>query len=63
MPQGACIQCDFNTCKRSFHVRCAMNEKLIVSNELMEELRLSTWDIKVFCHLHTRVGKQKIQKI
>lgn len=55
--QGSCIQCDFKCCKRSFHVRCAIQEKLIVSNEEMEELRLSTWDIKVFCHQHTKCGK------
>jgi hypothetical protein len=61
--QGSCIQCDFSGCKRAFHVRCAINEKLIVSNEEMEQLRLDTWDIKVFCHIHTRCGKQKIQKL
>jgi len=48
--QGSCIQCDFKSCKKAYHVRCAIKESLIVSNEEMEELRLSTWDIKVFCH-------------
>lgn len=61
--QGACITCDFKMCKRAYHVRCAIKEKLILSNEEMEELRLSAWDIKVFCHQHTKCGKQKVQKL
>ena len=28
----------------------------------MEGLRLSTWEIKVFCNLHTKCGKERLQR-
>jgi hypothetical protein len=50
--QGSCITCDFKSCTKSFHVRCAIKDKLILSTEEMEDLRLDTWNIKVFCKKH-----------
>lgn len=58
--QGSCIQCDFKKCSKPFHVRCAIKQNLIVSNEEMEKLRLDEWDIKVFCHKHTKIGTEKV---
>eukprot|EP00347_Sterkiella_histriomuscorum_P019087 403342999 len=61
--QGACIQCDLKSCQKAFHVRCAIKERLIVSTEEMEDLRLGSWDVKIFCGKHTNIGKKKVQKI
>ena len=32
-PEGRCIDCDLKSCKDKFHVRCAIQEGLILSNE------------------------------
>ena len=32
-----CIQCDFKDCRRAFHIRCAMNKKLIKAWDKMNE--------------------------
>ena len=58
--EGSCIDCDYNKCSRKFHVRCAINDGLILSNEDMKELRLDKWDCKVFCSKHTKIGKKKL---
>ena len=47
---GSCISCDFNGCKKSFHVRCAIKAKIIRSYKEMEvKNKTGEWDIKVFC--------------
>ena len=61
--QGSCIQCDYKSCQKAFHVRCAIDEKLIVSAQEMDELKLGDWNIKVFCGKHTNIGKKKVQKL
>lgn len=35
---GACIQCDFKTCMRSFHVKCAVAAGRIPTSDEIEEL-------------------------
>jgi len=57
---GSCIDCDYPACSRSFHVRCAINQGLILSSEDMQDSRLGEWDCKVFCQKHTKIGKKKL---
>jgi hypothetical protein len=41
-----------------------MNIGLITSPDLMDEkMRLGTWECKVFCEKHKRVGCKKVKKI
>mmetsp|Transcript_11232 Transcript_11232/g.15137 ORF Transcript_11232/g.15137 Transcript_11232/m.15137 type:complete len:109 (+) Transcript_11232:1028-1354(+) len=48
--QGSCISCDFNGCKKNFHVRCAIKSRFIMSYAEMEKkLKVGDWDIKVYC--------------
>ena len=35
--QGSCIQCDYKDCSSSFHIRCAINKKLISDWTTMED--------------------------
>jgi hypothetical protein len=51
--EGACIQCDEKKCNRAFHVTCAIDYKLILPSEQMNELfKVDEWNIKVFCDRH-----------
>lgn len=34
---GACIQCDFRTCGKSYHVRCAIKSGMIKEWDTMQE--------------------------
>lgn len=38
---GVCIQCDYKDCQTAFHVRCAMEKKLIRDYESMNDQRPS----------------------
>ncbi len=61
---GSCIECDISTCRTPFHVRCAIKEGLILSEEEMtSKQKLKDWDIKIFCKKHTKLGKHKVEKI
>jgi len=62
--QGSCIECDLSSCKKPFHVRCAIGKDLIMSaNEMDEEMRLGVWECKVYCNKHKRHGQRRVQKI
>ena len=61
--EGSCISCDYHTCSKSFHVRCAMQNGLILSSEDMSEFRIGDWDCKIFCDKHTRIGKKKLESL
>ena len=60
IPEGSCIDCDYTGCQKGFHVRCAVNQGLILSSEDMQELRVGEWDCKIFCDKHTKIGKKKV---
>ena len=65
--EGSCIDCDLKSCKDKFHVRCAIQEGLILSNEEERQqeltLRVGEWDCKIFCPKHTKIGRLKVQKL
>ena len=61
---GSCISCDYSDCKKNFHVRCAIKSKLILSvSDMEKKLKVSDWDIKVYCQKHQKQGKKRIEKI
>ena len=50
---GSCISCDFNGCKKNFHVRCAIKSQFIMSvTEMEKKFKMDEWNIKVYCHKH-----------
>ena len=55
--EGSCIDCDLKTCKDKFHVRCAIQEGLILSNQEEKEhkltVRVGEDDCKIFCPKHS----------
>ena len=62
--EGQCIECDVSTCRKPFHVRCAIEKRLILSKEEMDEsLRLGDWECKVYCEKHTRKGKKIVKSL
>ena len=57
--EGQCLKCDSKLCTNYFHVRCAIQNELIIDTEQMDnELRLGEWECKVFCEKHRRNGKK-----
>lgn len=61
--QGSCIDCDYNGCKKSFHVRCAIKKGFILSFKEMEsKMKVKDWDIKVYCTKHQSQGKRKVKR-
>ena len=58
---GACIQCDYKSCSRSYHVRCATEADIIERLDIMKERRSITddqEDMPIFCHEHNQCGIQ-----
>jgi hypothetical protein len=58
--EGACIQCDFKNCARSYHIRCAIRQDMIKSWEEMES-RVCGDNIPVFCNMHEKEGHKILQ--
>jgi len=54
--EGACMQCEYGNCLKSFHVRCAVDQSLIAHHMDSQVNPLVEGDIKVFCNPHIRVG-------
>ena len=53
---GACIQCDYKQCMRSFHVRCGIEKGCIDNWAAMDKRkkRESSHKIPIYCVEHTR---------
>ncbi len=65
--KGACIQCDYKNCPRSFHVRCAAKKGLIkawpaMCSELSKNGDLTINNAPVFCQQHASVGVEEFRK-
>jgi hypothetical protein len=61
---GSCIECDLHTCRRPFHVRCAVKHDLIVDHSMMDEsMRLGDWECKVYCQTHRKKGKTQVRRL
>jgi len=61
--EGSCIQCDYQTCNSSFHVRCAIRSGHIDEWSVMQE-KIGNPDsdfAPVFCAQHERVGNFKFK--
>lgn len=59
---SACVQCDYQNCCTSFHVRCAIKKKLIQSWEKMNQQRVDEedYEIFIFCQRHQDIGKRTL---
>lgn len=55
---GSCIQCDYKSCEKSFHVRCAIDRGLIKDWELMNDQREDeeSYECFIFCESHYEIG-------
>lgn len=58
-----CIQCDYKDCPTSFHVRCAISEKLIKAWHAMEDHVVNDrdWQAYIFCKKHLKPGKDALR--
>jgi hypothetical protein len=55
---GGCIQCDYKSCEKAFHVRCAIDKGLINNWEQMNEQRENeeAHECFIFCDSHYEIG-------
>ena len=62
--EGACIQCDYKSCTKSYHVRCATRNGIIESWEKMiDALECPTeTDTPIFCLEHRKDGLREFKK-
>lgn len=54
---GACIQCDWRTCTKSFHVRCAISAGLITKMSEMSVKEHDKYQVDVYCEKHKKYNK------
>ena len=63
--KGACIQCDYKCCHRSYHVRCAVRRGMIKEwNEMEEKLEVKDDDkyMPLFCEKHEYIGHREFRE-